>query len=525
MAWKRFLIRFFLICSFIVICLLVTSQSEGSHFDKPVYARSTLSTPNVVIILIDDLDLSLAKRLYQNQYLPNIKTYLAHAGVYFRNSFVTTAVCCPSRATMLTGQYSHNHGVVGNNAATGITQFDDTSTLATWVQDGGYFTGLVGKYLNEYGTDSSAPTGSPLNPHYVPPGYDEWHGLITPYKFYNYKLNENGLVVTYGDTEPEYQTDVLAGLAVDFFNQAEQVDEQPFFLIVAPVAPHVENGEGAPVIPGCTHNVWSSTLRAAPRHSNSLSILSLPEPPSFNEQDVSDKPAILFNSYPEMTVDDIICAGKQYQARAESMLAIDDLVGTIFSALAANNELNDTVVIFTSDNGFYHGEHRIFQKVAPYEEGIRVPFIVRMPGMTSGKSVDQYVLNNDIAPTVADFAGVTPGRAMDGRSLRPILEDPTYNGPWRTRFLVEFQGQLIQHSFPHFTAIRTAPEDAGDANRFYVTWEDGSVEYYNLWSDPDQLDSQHNNWFTRQERERLANALVDLQVCGGGTCQILEENN
>ncbi|MCA9971544.1 MAG: sulfatase [Anaerolineales bacterium] len=479
--------------------------------------------PNVVVVMADDLDDALTQRLLDGGHLPHIRTFVRDEGTWFRNAYVTVSLCCPSRATFLTGQYAHNHGVLGNDLPSGsVALLDDSSTLATWLQDSGYAVGHVGKYLNRYASSPQAPTGSPLNPFYVPPGYDYWRGLTKTYIMYDYEVNEDGALVPYGTAVSDYQTDVLAQMAAAFITAQEAADLQPFFLIVTPLAPHIESEPGAPTIPGCTHTPWSRTLRPAPRHGSLLATLSLPQPPSFNEADLSDKPPLFQANFPAMTPEDVACAQKQYQNRAESMLAVDDLVGTLVTTLQTHGEWDHTVFIFTSDNGYYVGEHRLYQKVFPYEEGIRVPLLMRVPGTTPGQVVDQVVLNNDLAPTIAELAGVTPGLDVDGRSLLPLLHDPALT-PWRDAFLVTFQGHLIQFGyFPHFTAVRSAADYQPAPDQLFVTWEDRTTEHYDLAADPFQLASRHADPQLAPQRRALERLRRQLLTCSGAACRSAE---
>ena len=483
--------------------------------------------PNIVTFLIDDLDTNLFEKLISDGYLPNIKNYIKDPGTTFTNSFVSVSLCCPSRATFLTGQYSHNHGVLGNVSPTGgVTKLDDTNTLATWLHNNGYFVGHVGKYLNGYGINPAAPPNSPSNPSYIPPGYDSWKALVTPYKFYNFQINANGTQVYYGEDPTDYQTDVLAGLAGDFISQSETTNDlQPFFLMLAPVAPHIEQGSGAPRLTGCTRSTWAETLRPAPRHIGTLFSLIFPIPASFDEADMTDKPAYLRdNTYP-MTSGDKQCAKKQAINRAEALRAIDDLVGTVVNNLSIAGELDNTVLVFTSDNGYFHGEHRLSQKIFAYEEAIRIPLIIRAPEFVPGQNSSQLVLNNDYAPTIAELTGTTMGRNVDGRSLVPLLQNPSLEN-WRKRFLVEFLGSVgkeLPNPIPNFSVVRTGVSDPQVPNQMYAEWSDLSIEYYDLTRDPNQLQSKHADPQYVEPIAILTNYLNNLKTCANGTCQSFED--
>lgn len=510
-----------------LLLMVVTIPLAGLMGNEPKHplrrrdATASTTQPNIVVILIDDLDGGLMQTLLSGGYLSSIQTHLVDAGTTFDNAFVSTPLCCPSRATFLTGQYSHNHGVIDNRGPSGgVIRLDDSSTLATWLHDAGYVTGYVGKYLNEYGSDANAPTTSPLHPTYVPPKWDYWRALVdwSTYKMYDYRMNFNGRLVDFGNTEVDYQTDVLASLAARFVHGAEQSDSQPFFLVISPLAVHQERGQGTPTT-GCEKAPWRFTLRPALRHIGWLAHLSLPQPPSFNEADNTDKPPFV-EGQPLLTDEEVVCAERAYRDRAEAMLAVDDLVLTVGKALRQNGEVDNTIVIFTSDNGYYLGEHRLHGKNIGYEEGIRVPLIIRAPGYTAPQRTIRHVLNTDLAPTIMALAAVTTTLPMDGRSLLPLLQEPAL-ASWRRRFLVEDAGELT--TMRNFTAVRTTELDLLLPARLYVQWGDGSVEYYDLATDLYQIDSRHDDADTLEARLSLEQHLIKLRSCRDGTCQLFED--
>jgi arylsulfatase A-like enzyme len=229
---------------------------------------------------------------------------------------------------------------------------------------------------------------------------------------YNYKINDNGMVVTYGNTPADYQPDVLADRAVDTITEA--APSQPFFLSIAPIPPHNE-----------LFSTGFSHPRPAPRHVNAFSQQPLPRPPSFNEANVSDKPALIRN-LPLLTASDVRQITTRYRARLASLLAVDDLVERVVNALAASGVLDNTVVIFTSDHGFFFGEHRIpTEKTKVYEEAARVPLMIRGGSFPPGVQANQFVANIDLAPTIVQLAGAVPRLVMDGRSLLPLAQNPS----------------------------------------------------------------------------------------------------
>jgi arylsulfatase A-like enzyme len=335
----------------------------------------------------------------------------------------------------------------------------DQSTIATWLNDAGYATARVGKYLVEYPSDST----------YVPPGWDEWYstfGGATSY--FNYRMNENGTVVQYGTDEEDYITDVLTAKAVDFINRAEADDAQPFFLTFTPTAPHADTIPNGPPTP-------------APRHAGMFAGATAPRTPSFNEADVSDKPPPIRN-FPLLTAAQIAAIDSEYRTRLESLQALDEGIGRIVETLAARGELENTYIVFTSDNGYHLGQHRFLNgKFQVYEEDIRVPLIIRGPGVQAGATVEQMAVNIDLAPTMARWGGATPDRVMDGQSLTPLLGQGAATQNWRSDFLVE----IFRHLPPSqngdvIKGLRTEHE-------LYVEYRSGPRELYDLRTDPYQL--------------------------------------
>jgi N-acetylglucosamine-6-sulfatase len=453
---------------------------------------SSVSQPNFVFILTDDQEAA------SMQYMPRVQALLGDQGVTFENMFVTTPLCCPSNVSILTGQYAHNTGILHNVPPQGgfqkfvdmrtdgdPTTLGDENTLATWLQDAGYLTGRVGKYLVGYPEDST----------YIPPGWDEWHssyGGFTTY--FNYALNENGTVVEYGADDEDYITDVLTQRSVEFVESAAASD-QPFFLVVAPTAPHSGTAPNGPPIP-------------APRHLGMFDGLTAPRTPSFNEADVSDKPPHI-RDLPPLTSGQIAAIDKQHQARIESLQAVDEGVERIIEALAERGELENSYIFFTSDNGYHLGQHRQFQgKGEAYEDDIRVPLLVRGPGVRAGATLNHMAVNIDFAPTIVELAGATAGRVMDGRSLAPLVvrdTPPPHN--WRKDFLVEiYRNPPMQPGSPGF-ALRTRHE-------LYVEYADGFRELYNLQSDPYQLDNLYDT-ADKGHLKQLSQRLAELIVSSG----------
>jgi arylsulfatase A-like enzyme len=433
------------------------------------------------------------------RYMPRTTELVGGAGVSFPQSFVNYPLCCPSRATFLTGEYAHNHGVMNNVAPLGgFDRLDSTRTLPVWLQRAGYYTGLIGKYLNGYeGHRDDVP---PL----VPPGYNEWHGSTVTYQFYGYELNEGGTLVRYGTTPGDYSTDAYTGKAVDFIRrQAPQ--RQPFFLWLTYLAPHSGGPNPNPQPPrNC-----GETARPAPRHANALDGEPLPQPPSFDEPDVSDKPPGIADN-PRLSPADLADEVRYYRCRAESLLAIDEGVEQVVAALRRSGELDDTLVVYTSDNGFMHGEHRQKTgKLVLYEESIRVPLLIRGPGFRGGRRVADLVGNADLAPTILEATGARAGLRLDGRPLQPLAAAP---GRERGREL------LVENLT--YEAVRTrryiyAEHRAGPSA--------GAKELYDLFVDPFELESLHADPAYDAVEAALARRLASLRGCSGASCRDLPE--
>src|SRR5215207_11613111 len=368
--------------------------------------------PNVILILTDDLDYQLLQE--HSAHYPNLQK-LAAEGTTFENAFVSDPLCCPSRATILRGQYAHNHECLSNEPPHGgFEKFralgHQNPTMATWLDAEGYRTIFVGKYMNGYeGT-------------HVPPGWDGWYAVSGNYM--SSDLNENGRIVSY-DPGRYYLDDVLADKAAGYIRDPSGnvpsffVPHRPFFMWLGTKAPH-------------------QPAEPAPRYEDALPNVSLSRPPSFDEEDVSDKPDWISDN-PPLGPEQIADAEDLYRKRLQSMLAVDDMIGQLVNALEESGEMDNTYIFFTSDNGFHLGTHRLsIGKWTAYEEDIRIPLIVRGPGVPEGRKLEHLVLNNDLAPTFADLAGAEVPDFVDGRSLGPLLtDDPPPPEDWRQAFLVE----------------------------------------------------------------------------------------
>jgi len=488
--------------------LLTCSDGSNGGTAPPPAPPAGSRAPNIIFIMSDDEDIGI------HSFLPKTKAKLQNRGTTLSNFFVTYSLCCPSRASILRGQYPHNTKVESNSLpAGGYLRFRnlgrEQATIATWLKAAGYRTYLAGKYMNGYGFGVVGP---------APPGWIQWSAGIgdQPFNGFNYSIDENGTFVRYGSAPSDYLTDVITRKATAAIRQAAH-DSVPLFLFLTPFTPHL------PAV-------------AAPRHAGLFSSTQLPTPANFNEADVSDKP-IAIRSRPLLGSTEIAGLTTLYQKRLRSLQAIDDLVDSVVATLEKLNLLNKTWIFYTSDNGFHLGEHRGLQgKNLPYEEDLRVPFVVRGPGVPAGRVVTQVGLNIDLAATLMDIAGGTATVPQDGRSLLPLLKGASPPS-WRQSFEAERGPDDTAAIF--LRTESTHPQvEAGDAmERFpgtgwnairtgrwkYVEWETGERELYDLQTDPFEMT---NLFFIQGDTSAvpvLQTRLHQLMTCAGPSCAMLED--
>jgi N-acetylglucosamine-6-sulfatase len=451
------------------LAILFISAINGS---TPTVAQTTPVKPNFVFILADDM------RKDDLKYMPKTQALLGAQGMQFANAFVTNPLCCPSRATIMRGQYAHNTGVWTNTpgpdgAWQGYKNHgNEQDNIATRFHGAGYRTGLFGKYFNDY--DGST----------VPPGWDDWFGVPSGTGVFNYYVNDNGTQKFFGNSESDYATDVLSRETQSFID-ASVVANKPFLAYVAPKPPH------EPAVP-------------APRHVNTFNGEKAPRLSSFNEIDVSDKPPSI-RSLPVLSSTQIAEIDAHHEKRVESLQSVDDLVEAVVNKLQNVGALNTTYIVFTSDNGWHHGEHRIKSgKAKPYEESIRMPLLVRGPSVQADTTTDKLTLNTDFFPTFTDLAGLTTPEYVDGRSLRPVLEGTATT--WRTAILLEIRTSIL--------GIRTSD------GRKYIEYGDGFKEYYDLKADPNEL--RNLVYYGEVSPAALASRLQALKGCSGDACRAAE---
>jgi N-acetylglucosamine-6-sulfatase len=456
--------------------------------------------PNIVFVLTDDLSTDLLP------YMPNVRR-LAARGTSFTNYFVTDSLCCPSRASILTGQYPHDTGIFRNTGPDGgFLAFHarglEQDTYATNLQGVGYRTALMGKYLNQY---SPSRIRTPLGGPYVPPGWTDWTVAGNGYQGFNYRLARTVRVVRHGFRARDYLTNVLARQGLDFIGESV-AEGSPFMLNVWTFAPH------APAIP-------------APRDAYRFPTLTAPRDPSFDEADMSDKPAWL-RDHRSLTDGEEVRIDETFRERVRSVQAVDRMVGRLQRRLRALGVARNTYIVFSSDNGFHLGQHRLTPgKLTVFDPDVRVPLIVAGPGVPAGRTVDAMVENTDLCPTFAELAGAPAPPNADGHSLVPLLRGDAAagsgSGPpadWRDAVLIEHHGNVGGAGDPDSPPAGSGNPPSYEALRsqdtLYVEYADGERELYDLASDPFQL---HNlaDEVPPQRLATLSGQLAAMANCHG----------
>jgi arylsulfatase A-like enzyme len=443
--------------------------------------------PNIVFILTDDQDASV-------ENMPRLRSLVAEQGLAFDHHFVSNPLCAPSRATLLTGLHAHTHGVLANRAPNGgFERFRDNgleaSTVATWLRAAGYCTGIVGKYMNRYPGDAPGSDRA-----YVPPGWDLFAAFFAPDltsgRYYDYFVNLNGDVTFYPERAADYITDQLTRVTLGALDALPASDAPPFFLHVTPNAPH-------------------SPPEPAPRHKGIFAGLQAPRTGAFNEADMSDKPPY-YRNLPLMDQRTLDRLDALYAARQETLQAVDELVEALVRRLEERGQLANTYIFFSSDNGFMLGQHRFPNgKDTPYDESIRVPLVVRGPGVPRGAVRADLISNVDLPVTFAELGGAAPPATVEGRSFAALLREGA--GAFaRSEVLLEHWGDDAD-SVPSYAGLRTREYT-------YVEYETGDVEFYNLRDDP----GQEENLADKVDPALLATLARRLQVlraCRGAACR------
>jgi arylsulfatase A-like enzyme len=503
--------------------------------------------PNILVVMTDDMAAS------DLAHMPNVQRLLVRQGTSFTGAVDSFPLCCPARATFITGQYAHNHGVGGNFSPYGwYGMADRRNILPAWLQQAGYHTAMVGKWLNGYGARDSHGE--------VPAGFDDWRGLLdaSAYDYFNYVMNDNGSLRTWGDADfarklvafarvevdpnphpglaavlqqliavmgpapytywgtadrDDYSPDVTGRIAQDLIASQAHA-KRPFFVWWSPASPHRED------VATSLMGRPGPDPRPAPRYAGAVDDLKAPRPPSFDEADLTDKPAALQQALPPLTDAQKTQLNLDYGGRIGSLRAVDDHVASLVATLKRTHQLANTLIVFVSDNGWLQGEHRVpGDKFLPYEESLRVPFVLRGPGVPKGRTISGQVANIDFAPTLVDAAHARAGRTMDGVSLLPVARHP------RTRpdraIEIEALDRLFQGDFPIMFNGWDRPYRGVRTDRWtYVVWtETGAQELYDRKRDPYELRNLAGTPADAAVQARLAAKLRALEHCKGPACR------
>jgi N-acetylglucosamine-6-sulfatase len=486
--------------------------------------------PNIVVIQTDDMTRGDLYATYTDPLtgaliaaMPNTLIHLAGQGVTFNRYYVSNPLCCPSRTSMLTGRYSHNNGVLTNFFPSGgYYKFDTPNNLAVWLQNAGYRTSHVGKFLNQYGDN---------DPTEVPPGWNDWHTVIGDARlFYGYKVNDNGVVSdphgtfdegtsSYpekdspscpGDPPPLQECNYLTDLITkDALHAISTFGASPFYVQVDYTTPH---GDIAP--PGGPE--------PAPRHADTFPGVKTPRLPNFNERDMSDKPAFVRRNS-RLGFGKIDYVDRRYQTRLEALRSVDEGVAEIVARLGSTGVLANTYIVFISDNGFFGGEHRFDSaKFLPYEPSNHMPLLIRGPGILPASRTGELAVNVDLAPTILQWTGAQSTAPIDGRSLVRFIQDPAKRTQ-RPILLEGFTGTgELGTPLRANSSIAASPRDYEGIRigRYkFVQYRSGAKELYDLKLDPYELHSRHIDPRYRDVKRWLLKVLRRMEGCNARTCQ------
>jgi arylsulfatase A-like enzyme len=437
-------------------------------------AEAVSAKPDIVYIFTDDMEASLV------DVMPTVKSQLAAKGATLTQAYYNDPLCCPSRATMLTGRYAQNTKVVKNSHAQFYEAGNDTRTVALALDAAGYRTGLFGKYLNGY--------PSPLSSSYVPPGWDRWVANIGGQVYLGQKYAVDGKVVRQPLTS--YSTTFVSQQAVDFIKATPK--GTPLFAWVSYHAPHL------PLVPET-------------RYADTFPTLKAPRSPAFNEADVSDKPAYVRKR-------GLVSASEidsRYREMARTLLSVDDGVKAILDALRATGRLANAYIVFSSDNGWMQGEHRLaVGKGPPYDQSLRMPLIVRGPNVVTGAKLGHLVGNVDIGPTFAEWGGTSLAGA-DGRSFAPVLRaGGPAPGSWRQAYPLFFLDGSSTASWPGYRGLRSL-------RYAYVEYSTGERELYDTAKDPYELNNIYDS-APDGLKSALASRTAKLASCARAACRSAE---
>lgn len=480
-------------------------RSGNSLLNTPVLSRlprggahaASAGKPNIVFVLTDDLSLDLLR------FMPHVQA-MERTGLTFKNYFVSDSLCCPSRASIFTGDYPHDTHVFSNSGPHGgfrvfYKRGEENHTFNLALQRAGYLTGMMGKYLNGYlalGGGKKDGAAATVAPSYVPPGWNAWDVAGWGYPEFNYQLNGNGDVYQFGSQPSAYLTDVLAARGSQFIRAAAG-RRQPFFLELATFAPH------RPYVP-------------APRNAHDFPGLRAPEPRSFNALPTNAPHWLAVHK--SLTARQVATIDYVFRRRAQSVEAVDRLIGQIEQTLQATGTARDTYIVFSSDNGLHTGEYRLMPgKLTAFDTDIHVPLVITGPGIRPGSTTSDTAENVDLAKTFTGIAGTT--LPSDGHSLLPLLRGHSPSD-WRTAALIEHRNshnKLAGAADAQQPASgKPTPYEAMRTPGFlYVEYSDGEREFYDLRTDPFELHNIAGN-LTFSQLALLHASLLALKHCHDG---------
>lgn len=507
----------------LVVLLFVAATVPGRADSER--AAADRGRPNIVLITSDDESVNLLWVMHRTRRV------ITAQGTKFSRFFATFPLCCPARATWITGQYAHNHGLIDNRARHGggyPALRDPNNVLPVWLRSAGYETAFAGKWFHDYGSTENAP------------GWDVFHALVNSGSYYRYGLTDsNGGSIAFGERNEDYVTDTLTDRFAVPFIRARAASPKPFFLHVAYTAPHWGEGRNDKAGRRCSSpkpfRFESARPKPALRHAGAYSRAPLPQPPSFNERHLGDKPTSVANKR-RISPESRQALTKRYRCELASLLSVDEGVARINGALVDAGIENNTVMIFTTDHGYMTGEHRLLGgKVHPYEETVRVPFLIKGPGIPAGERTFEPTPNVDLAPTILDLAGASAtGRMLDGVSLLRTLrgEDSSDRamlleakrspqGSKREGFAAR---SWIAVRTSRYTYIERRSANVSTAEEAYDlpigAGKTVATELYDNKLDPYQLKSRERSRRYAAVREVLVELLGELSGCKGPACVV-----
>jgi N-acetylglucosamine-6-sulfatase len=448
--------------------------------------------PNIVFVLTDDLSMDLLR------YMPAVKA-LERRGITFSNYFVSDSLCCPSRASIFTGNYPHDTHIWTNDSPTGgFALFDrldeQLDTFNNVLSHDGYRTAMMGKYLNGYLMNPLLTTAVD---RFVPAGWSEWDVAGWGYPEYNYLLNDDGTVVHYGDAPKDYLTSVIAHKGIAFINRSAGAG-QAFFLELATFAPHT------PYVP-------------APRDRHDFPDLMAPEPPSFDRLPTGAPDWLA--DHPKLKPRQIRMINEAFRKRAQDVQSVDRMITRVEATLRADHILNNTYIVFSSDNGLHTGEYRLMPgKLTAFDTDIHVPLVIAGPGIKPDTRTSALAENVDLAKTFAAIGGENDMQ-NDGHTLIPLLAGGTPPG-WRNALLVEHKGPVTNPADPDAQDRISGNPPSYEAMRtrhfLYVEYAGtGEREFYNLQNDPYELHNRSST-LTPTRRTQLHRELTAMEDCHSG---------